>query len=82
MVSAFGDDDLQLFARHGQRGRAALVELLQQFDQIAGERRLTIRVERPERLQHRTVVGAEDLQPVLRRTLAEDEAASMPVTLH
>src|SRR5215217_6983942 len=64
---------LQVLAGYGQRIGSALVEAQHEFDQIAGQIRLTLRVECRERLQHRPVIRAEDFQKMLGRAIAEHE---------
>lgn len=64
-ASAPVNDDFEVLARHDHGAVSRAVELRGEREQIALERRLRVRRERSEGLEHRTVVGLEDLQPML-----------------
>src|SRR5918996_3223694 len=57
------DHDLEVLARHDHRAVPRPVEPLDQRHEIALERGLRRRFERSESLEHRAVVGLEDVQP-------------------
>src|SRR6185295_5640119 len=73
--SAESDNSLKIFSRNGHAAVGGGVELPGEAEQVFGERGLLDGIERAERLVDRPVVGAERVQPVLRRAVAEDEVA-------
>src|SRR5690242_14529030 len=74
-VSTAGGDHLKILARHCQRLASAGIEALEQVGQVASEAGLPLGVERREGFEHRAVVGAEDLDKMLGRAIAEYKEA-------
>src|SRR5438067_5643383 len=72
------DHHLEVLARHHHRSIPRTIGALDQLEQIASEGRLplAVAVQRREGLVHRTVPGAEYVDEVLRRTVAEGEMAA------
>ena len=65
-ASLLDDDRLQVFARHDHRRVVAAVEFANQVAQILFETELAILRQAGERPVHRTVPGAEHIDPVIR----------------
>src|SRR5438552_8366428 len=78
------DHHLEIFARQHQRSVPRAIAALDQLEQLAGESRLAFRIgiERREGPVHRAVPGAEDLDEVLRRSIAEEEVTAERVDGH
>src|SRR6266850_7747867 len=72
------DHHLEVLARHHHRPIPGTIAAPDQLEQIAPEDRLplAVAVQRPEGLVHRAIPGAEHLDEVLRRTVAEGEMAA------
>src|SRR5438067_2431139 len=72
------DHHLEIFAGQDQRCVPRAIAPLDHLEQLAGERRLPLRigVELREGLVDRAIPGAEDLDEVLRRPVAEEEMAA------
>src|SRR5258708_16576349 len=75
--SASDDDDFEIVARHHHRAVARPIELPDQRDDVALERRLGAGLQGGEGLQYGPVVGSEDIEEVLGRAVAEDEGARL-----
>src|SRR5438270_8821698 len=72
------DHHLEVLARHHHRFITGTIAALDELEQFAPEGRLplAVAVQRREGLVHRAVPGSEDLDEVLRRTVAEGEMAA------
>src|SRR5579859_2812283 len=75
-ASATGDDDLEILAGHDERTVSRAIELADEGHDIAFERRLRRWSECGERLEQRSVIGLEDVQPMFRRAIAEHEVSA------
>src|SRR5262245_58011026 len=74
---ALGDDDLQIFAGNDQRAVLGDVELLDQRQDVGLQLLLRDHVDGAERLVRRAVIGAEDIEEVRRRLVAEGEMPAL-----
>jgi hypothetical protein len=72
-----GDDHFEIFARDDQRAVIGDVEIVDQRVEIRLERLAGRRVDRRERLENRAVLGAEDLDPMLGRSVTEDKKLAL-----
>ena len=66
-------DDLEICARHNHRLVPRPVELVDERQQLLIEGRLLGRGKRAVCLEHRSVIGFEDVEPMLRRAIPENE---------
>src|SRR5258708_16277056 len=67
--------DFEVLAWQHQRTVAGAISCLHEGQQVLGEGSLLLGIKCSESLVHRTVVGAEDFDPVCCRTVAKDELA-------
>src|SRR5262245_23671843 len=70
------DGRFKVLSRHDKSCCPAPIPFAKQREQVKFERRLVLGVERTESLVHRTVIGAEDIHPVLGRSITEREVAN------
>src|SRR5262249_2707421 len=71
------DDRFEIFAGRHERAVAGDIEAIDQTIEVDLERLASLRVERRERLENRTVILAENLDPVLGRLVAEHERPAL-----
>jgi hypothetical protein len=67
-----GNDDFEIFAGNDQRAVPGDVEFAEQGIDVGFKRGARCGVKCFERLDHRAVIVAEDLEPMLRRLVAEN----------
>src|SRR6266576_2168920 len=70
------DYDFEILARQHQRAVARAVAAFHEGQNVPGEGKLLLGIERTESLVHRAVVGAEHFDPMRRRVVPENELAA------
>src|SRR5262245_6599579 len=75
--SALGDDDFEVLAGDDERAVLGEVELVDQREQVGLELLLRGRIDRAECLVRRPVIGAEDVEEMRRRLVAESEIPAL-----